>query len=260
MLPRPVHRWKSFWLGILALAFLGWSWGISKWADDSFTVGTPKGSCCVGHWAGYLCFGYEQGSSHPGFGFETSHHDITYDPDWFDGPFLLGDGVFRVAHWFLILLFLLPWISLLTWRGASALPPLTPRRFYRWKIFWIGLFAIGLLGMSWIRSLSYREGFQGSIGDRVIECDHSHSEVSLGIREGSQAFHPEFHLVHDRAWGNSAWFPSPFYSYSTGSSGSGSYLHDYRIAHYLLILLLCFIGIPSMICRFRRMKRRAAST
>ena len=26
MIPRPIHRWNSFWLGLLALSFLGWAW------------------------------------------------------------------------------------------------------------------------------------------------------------------------------------------------------------------------------------------
>ena len=26
MTPRPIYRWRSFWLGILVLGFLGWAW------------------------------------------------------------------------------------------------------------------------------------------------------------------------------------------------------------------------------------------
>jgi hypothetical protein len=259
MTPRPLHRWKSFWFGIVVLVFLGWSWGTSKWAIDSLTLETPMGSSTASHWAGYLCFSHEYGPGHSGFGFDASHTDITFDPRWFVQPFLRGDGVFRIAHWFLILLLLFPWICLLTWRRAAALPPQAPRPFHRWKIFWVGLLMLGFLGMSWFRSLNSREGFQGSIGDRVVQCDHSHSEVSLHVREGSPAFHPEFHLVHERAWGDANWFPQPFSFSSFDSKGSGSYLLYYRVAHYLLILLLCFVWIPPMIWRFRRTKRSAAS-
>jgi len=34
MTPRPLHRWKSFWLGILVLGFLGWAWVRSIVYDD----------------------------------------------------------------------------------------------------------------------------------------------------------------------------------------------------------------------------------
>ena len=32
---RPLYRWKTFWLGLLVLIFLGWAWHASK---DRFTV------------------------------------------------------------------------------------------------------------------------------------------------------------------------------------------------------------------------------
>ena len=35
MSPRPIHRWKSLWLGILVLLYLGWAWRAST---DTFTI------------------------------------------------------------------------------------------------------------------------------------------------------------------------------------------------------------------------------
>ncbi|MEK7951680.1 hypothetical protein [Luteolibacter soli] len=43
MRPRPIYRWRSFWLGVLVLCFLGWAWarsmtrdeGVELWAVDA---------------------------------------------------------------------------------------------------------------------------------------------------------------------------------------------------------------------------------
>lgn len=45
MRPRPIYRWKSFWLGLLTLVFMGWAW----W--DSFSnvtiIGCSSGSLAL---------------------------------------------------------------------------------------------------------------------------------------------------------------------------------------------------------------------
>jgi hypothetical protein len=38
MKPRPFYRWKSFWLGILVLGFLGWAWVDSLRYESWITV------------------------------------------------------------------------------------------------------------------------------------------------------------------------------------------------------------------------------
>jgi hypothetical protein len=38
MTPRPLHKWKSFWLGILVLGFLGWAWMRGRDHCDTMTV------------------------------------------------------------------------------------------------------------------------------------------------------------------------------------------------------------------------------
>jgi len=59
MSPRPLHRWKSFWLGLLVLIFLGWAWlrsmsyheGI-RWFNWDWGVMIGQGPEGVGLYAG----------------------------------------------------------------------------------------------------------------------------------------------------------------------------------------------------------------
>ncbi len=34
---RQLYRWKSFWFGMLVIAFLGWAWARSTWHRGSYT-------------------------------------------------------------------------------------------------------------------------------------------------------------------------------------------------------------------------------
>lgn len=41
MTPRPIYRWKSFWLGVCVLGFLGWAWERSNRLEESLSVAWP---------------------------------------------------------------------------------------------------------------------------------------------------------------------------------------------------------------------------
>lgn len=123
MTPHPLHRWKSFWFGILVLAFLGWAWGRSGRTIDLFTW-TGHGEFTrsqISHSDSQISFYRGMGGSYPELGFyyftETSMK--RRDP-WFPAGFSVFDETaartIAIAHWFLILLFLVPWTGFLLWR------------------------------------------------------------------------------------------------------------------------------------------------
>ena len=43
MKPRPFYRWKSFWLGLCVLVFLGWAWERSEYNPRGATWYPPLG-------------------------------------------------------------------------------------------------------------------------------------------------------------------------------------------------------------------------
>lgn len=123
MTPRPLYRWKSFWFGGLVIAFLGWAWARSMNHRDAVYVQL------VGKlWANNCVMGK--------FTIERSEHGRIMASDWgirfssepfpgydFPVPAALKrigeENVFEtwmIAHWFLILFFLVPWSGWLAWR------------------------------------------------------------------------------------------------------------------------------------------------
>ena len=106
MKPRPFYRWKSFWLGLCVLVFLGWTLFASlnranllRWripGSLALIVGDTGGRAYVG-WGGFIFH-------HPAAEARADRipPPITY----------VASGKRRlvlVAYWFLILLFLVPW-------------------------------------------------------------------------------------------------------------------------------------------------------
>ena len=137
MFPRPLYRWKSFWLGLAVLAFLGWAWGkstnhrsgvawLSGALDQAVTLSQSRGQVDFNRYLppfavtavpiGLSCWNERGGL----------RHWMQPAIDWHgkDGG---GWGI-SLAHWFLILLFLVPWAGFLIWRVrrmkrlARALP------------------------------------------------------------------------------------------------------------------------------------------
>lgn len=137
--PRSIYRWKSFWLGLLVLIFLGWAWVRSTHRMDSFSY---KGSTFSRTWAGTHGLGvvhllwWKDRFAVEGLNlYSTSAPShLRLKSTWFPKPVALSggsqggaDGI-TISHWFLILLFLVPWTGFLFWRvrrmrRAGKLPP-----------------------------------------------------------------------------------------------------------------------------------------
>jgi hypothetical protein len=116
MPPRPPYRWKSFWAGILILAFLVGAWTRSM---SDAVLWTPWNQCRVSFVTGNAtldifftkdaALAMEQGSTH-----------LALDPDalrWFPAPFKsytspVGKGV-SIAYWLIILLIFDTWLIFL---------------------------------------------------------------------------------------------------------------------------------------------------
>ncbi|MCW1924994.1 hypothetical protein OKA05_20695 [Luteolibacter arcticus] len=56
MLPRPFHRWKSFWLGLFVLGFLSWAWWDSLGTDTRVTHAGPNTAWQVSRMDGHTAF------------------------------------------------------------------------------------------------------------------------------------------------------------------------------------------------------------
>lgn len=125
MTPRPLHRWKSFWLGVLVLTFLGWGWVRSMVHNEWVMYGSSLGArwLSVGQSDGTVEFGYGGGiGAAPRFYWQ--HLSESWPSSlwpWFPrvvhvwGDFDDRWGIV-VAPWFLIILFLIPWTVFLIWR------------------------------------------------------------------------------------------------------------------------------------------------
>ena len=138
MTPRPLHRWKSFWLGVLVLAFLAWMGAKSRGCVDYVEVRSePFKAYRVTNAGCYIAFGsLDGGFAEPtGIKLTSNASSPPYAGTWFLQPFkaahndngLFVSSSFFVAHWFLILAFLVTWTALLTWRWRrmrqTAVPP-----------------------------------------------------------------------------------------------------------------------------------------
>jgi hypothetical protein len=137
MHPRPLHRWKSFWLGVFVLAFLGWAWvrSVHRIDDISYKASTSSTSwgACTGF--GAVLLGWSHDPFAPdGLRFSSARTNPDWGSIWFpeaiqlDGGRTEGWQNFSIAHWFLILLFLVPWAGSLFWRirrmrRAGKMPP-----------------------------------------------------------------------------------------------------------------------------------------
>ena len=126
---RPLYRWKSFWFGVLVIAFLGWAWARSmtfadslSWTGDGVSVGVINLSAK----AEFYC---EKSSALKPSWF-TYHRFKVVDrsPKWFR-PSLQRSSYFLkrskvqvsqvwIAHWLLMLIFALVWSAwlFLNWR------------------------------------------------------------------------------------------------------------------------------------------------
>lgn len=125
MPPRPFHRWKSFWLGLLILAFLGWAWVRSthRIDDISYKASTSSKTWVASIGFGAVLLGWSDDPFAPdGLNFSSYLPNPSWVDTWFPEATTLQGGAdvgwqnIRIAHWFLILLFLIPWAGFLFWR------------------------------------------------------------------------------------------------------------------------------------------------
>ena len=128
MFPRPFHRWKSFWLGVLVLIFLGWAWVRSIHCRDVVSWGEAHGgrgillsqrdSKVLITWNTSKIIAVVA----PGFSVSSvnlnprSHTVFPRAIHWREFPDYPLPTT-SIAHWFLIFLFLLPWTTFLVWRN-----------------------------------------------------------------------------------------------------------------------------------------------
>jgi hypothetical protein len=125
MIPRPLHRWKSFWLGIIVLLFLGWSWNRSLDRNEGFILvpWQPWNLTCE-HVRGAMKVTLGTRLLPPGRRIE--YFNYSYSPTaklshLLTRPALTWRKTFRswsvlIGHGPLMLCFLVPWASFLAWR------------------------------------------------------------------------------------------------------------------------------------------------
>ena len=125
---RPIYQWKSFWLGVVLLLFVGWAWQQGMRMNQWVRVSTPG-----------IAFGVNQYEGQAGVfvNFIKESWDISrgavprQEKVWFPfpGQVRLGkvDGAYvpmwhfrvRFAHWFLMLVVAVGWTAWLRWRWRS---------------------------------------------------------------------------------------------------------------------------------------------
>ena len=117
MTPRPLYRWKSFWLGLIAIAFLCWAWSISMERYTTIHLRSP---------VGWIAIGQFQGEA----GIFASKVKSLWATDIFDAKLdgsILGQpemwklsktswGILITSHFWPITIITLTWATFLTWR------------------------------------------------------------------------------------------------------------------------------------------------
>ncbi|MEK7951545.1 hypothetical protein [Luteolibacter soli] len=149
---RRIYRWKSFWLGVVVLVFLGWAWVRSMNHVDTMKLGIGSK-----YWTVYLSggrMGIER-TSLKSFSGRMLHHfefsseeRVEFDRRWFPPEIVRADPLAEIARmvgrelsveerevevkilrnagldsmtwifawWFVVLLYAVPWALFLGWR------------------------------------------------------------------------------------------------------------------------------------------------
>lgn len=122
MKPRPLCRQKSFWFGVLVIAFLGWAWADSLSTAREAYFYRQGFFCWHGDSRAVFHISAAPGwmpSDESGIGFHSyilkSSRRLSLPAvsitEWVEARTTV-----EVPHWFVILLFLLPWSGWLGWR------------------------------------------------------------------------------------------------------------------------------------------------
>ena len=129
--PRPLYRSKSFWLGVLVIIFLGWSWQRSIHHYDAFSYGEATGGRGISLSQRNSLFIVTWVPAKNLAGFTPGFHrfvvpmkgpDKTAFPALFSQDILTGKlppsfRSFHLPHWFVMLLFLFGWTTFLILRS-----------------------------------------------------------------------------------------------------------------------------------------------
>jgi hypothetical protein len=133
MIKRRLHQRKSFWLGLCLLLFLGWAWFSSEHratklrigsvrAHESIEIGQSSGAVfTVIYFVPYMdpCDVPIVGTATGSFNVFTNSHG---NPHFSIPPPMVvqieSAGWFAsIAHWFLIVLYLVLWVLWMRWRS-----------------------------------------------------------------------------------------------------------------------------------------------
>ena len=127
MTRRPIIRWKSFWLGVLPLGFLGWAW--VAFEDDPVAMihCRQKVSHVISCGGGRVTFmkwtSFDRYENSPADGIQAGKGLIVAEPEpprfakaWQWRHHGSVDWTLEIAHWVVMLAFLVAWASLLGWR------------------------------------------------------------------------------------------------------------------------------------------------
>jgi len=136
MLPRPIHKWKTLWLGLLILVFLTWAWARSiSHIDYASARLTPYTWCGIVSSEACLSCGISHYTS-TGSSTNFDYASLTDSAKpWFPQPIQITHfdshsstrTFYSIAHWLITLLFLLTWSSLLLWRWKKSKRPTSPQ-------------------------------------------------------------------------------------------------------------------------------------
>ena len=122
MTPRPHPKRKFLWIGILVLGFLAFGWvgsmtGYSEGLYWQSSGRTRFVSVLQAHSKVGVIFGKGISWLDPGVHY---YKGLVFDPLWLPPATSIerefGTTAIWVSHWFLILLFLIPWSAFLAWR------------------------------------------------------------------------------------------------------------------------------------------------
>ena len=121
MTRRPMYRWKSFWLGVCVLGSLGWAWvrSYSYWEMVMWVSSATGERHSVQQTCGQLGYWKEPDMGIPA-GFSFDRTPVEWEAPWFGHWYGSAsgepDGTHFLAHWVVVLVFLIAWGSFLAWR------------------------------------------------------------------------------------------------------------------------------------------------
>ena len=134
---RPFYRWKSFWFGIFMIASFCWGWMRSTRFEDALFLGSPRspGFVVISNSGGELSTAFTKAGAQfdlicysPVIGSEFTKFSVWKNPHGrpiFSVPIAMHSyGTeywwrITIAHWFLILLFAIIWITWMVRRSRK---------------------------------------------------------------------------------------------------------------------------------------------